>query len=165
MKLLILLVSAALLFTSCSNKSNAFDFFKFDKNYEKAISYTKTASLMQSMETKAVITTIYLNKVLADEYNKNDSFFVALYSNEDKIFYDKFSQRIAEYTLTLNDQKPIRIKELKKDSKLRLLMPIKNGWNRYYLVEFKKVKENDLELKFSDDTNQSLYIEYVQDDS
>jgi len=120
---------------------------------------------MVSMETKAVISTIYLNKVLEKEYNSRESFFVALYLKDGKIFYDSLGNKTPEYSLKLNGKKPIHIEELKKDSTLRRLMPIKNEWNRYYLVEFEKVEENELELEFSDDTNQSLFIDYVHDDS
>jgi len=164
MKLLILLSGIVLLFTSCSDKSNAFDFFKFDKNYEKAISYTKTSSLMKSMETEAVISTVYLNKVLPDEYNQKESFFVALYINSDKIFYDKYLQKQPNYTLTLNGQKAINISELRKDSKLRLLLPIKNDWNEYYLVEFEKTDKDNLELNIveSEDALERL-LPYLQE--
>lgn len=166
MKLYFLIVTLLLTLTGCSEKSTAFDFFKFDHNYERAISYTKTVSVMHSMETSAIISTVYLNKVLAQEYNSSkESFFVAVYINDGKNFYSRKRSIKPEYKLTLNDKEPITFKPLKKDSKLRKLMPIKSEWNEYYLIEFEAVEENAFDLHFFNDENQSVNISYVHDDS
>lgn len=166
MKLFLLIVTLLLTLTACSEKSTAFDFFKFDKNYERAISYTRTVSVMRSMETSAIISTVYLNKVLPQDYNSSkESFFVAVYINDGKSFYSEKQGVEAEYKLTLNNREPINFQPLKKDSKLRKLMAIKSEWNEYYLIEFDAVKENELELQFFNDENQSISISYVHDDS
>lgn len=144
-------LSTALLLTlsGCSH-SGAFDIFKVDKEYERAIDNLRTSTIVQSFETKAIISAIYLNNALPEKYGseKYESFFISLYLQEDIRLFYKANLSAPEGNLTLNGDSLSFIKELEKDDRLRTLMPLKNEWNRYYLIKFPHKDAQDLDLTF-----------------
>ena len=160
MKFFLSIIVAIVSFSGCSGHSNAFDFFKFDTEYEKAISYTQSATLMRSFETKAILSSVYLNKVYPQKYRGKEAFFIALYSTENKDIFYQDADKKAEYTLRLNNQAPLSIKPLSKETLLRKEMPIQSAWNHYYLVEFAQSDANILHLTMSDENNESINLQY-----
>jgi len=140
------------MFSGCS-RSGAFDVFKVDEAHERAISNLRTATIIESFETKVILSTIYLNDTLPQKYgnDQNDSFFVALYLQDDIRLFYKANLSAPDANLTLNGAGPIAIRELKEDDQLRSLMPIKNDWNRYYLITYPHQKSRLLKLTFEID--------------
>jgi len=154
-------LSAALLLSGCS-KSTAFDFFATDVYYEKAVSNMQKASLMQAMETKALLHAVYLNNVDPDLYQDGEYFYVAVHIIEDAYDPKKHGLRNLNYQLKLievsEDDKtklvsfePIETIELDEDDKLRRTMPIQNQWNHYYRIKFKTTESKTIKLSFGND--------------
>lgn len=148
----IFLSTALLIFSGCS-RSGAFDVFKVDEAHERAISNLRTATIVQSFETKVILSTIYLNDTLPQQYgnDQNESFFVALYLQDDIRLFYKANLSTPDANLTLNGAGQIAFRELKEDDPLRTLMPIKNDWNRYYLITYPHQKSRLLKLTFEID--------------
>jgi hypothetical protein len=162
MKFLLLLATALLLFSGCS-KTTAFDFFKMDENYEKAISNLQSGTIAKSFETEAILSSVYLNEVYPKEYNDGEYFFLALYLSDDKRLFFKSDLRDPDYKLTLNEINFVDGKELQSNDKLRSLMPINNEWNRYYLIKFETQERNDLLLKLENSEDDTIKLHYLKD--
>ena len=152
------------LFSGCSGTTTAFDFFKMDLQHEKAISNLRTGTIVRSFETEAIISVIYLNNVLPEEFNATESFYVSLYLKDDKrIYYKPKSEQKPNYTITLNGKKPIKVSIIDTKDRLRSLMPIQNEWNRYYLVEFEKVDAQKLTIELENDRNDRVDLEFQKE--
>ncbi len=163
MKLLSLLTLVLFLFSGCS-KTTAFDFFKMDKNYEKAISNLQSGTIAKSFETEAILSSVYLNEVYPDKYNDAEYFFLALYLSNDKRLFFKSDLGDPDYKLTLNNVNFVDGEELQSEHKLRSLMPINNEWNRYYLIKFNSQKgRNDLLLKLENNELDTIELHYLKD--
>ena len=163
MRIFVLFTLFITLFSGCTH-TTAFDFFKMDKDHERTMTSLHTTSIVRSFETEAMISTIYLNEVYPKEYHDAEYFFTALYMNNDKRLFYKDTLKNPEYSLKLNGIKPESIKILDKDSKLRRLMPIKNEWNRYYLIKYPLQKANTLTLVLENDRSLSATIRYQKDE-
>ncbi|MEA2111164.1 MAG: hypothetical protein U9P71_03840 [Campylobacterota bacterium] len=162
MRLLLLAASAFLLFTGCS-KTTAFDFFKMDKNYEKAISNLQSGTIVKSFETEAILSSVYLNEVYPKEYSDGEYFFIALYLSDDKRLFFKSGLADPDYILTLNTLNFIDGEELQSDHKLRALMPINNEWNRYYLIKFDSQNRDNLLLQLENKHLDKIELHYLKD--
>ncbi len=157
-------LSTIILLSACSGTTTAFDFFKMDERHEKAITNLRTGTIVRSFETEAIISSIYLNNVMKNEYNTTESFYISLYLKDDKrIYFKSNSEQKVGYRVTLNGKSPLRAKELARNDKLRSLMPIQNEWNRYYLVEFEKTSDTILKLEFENDQLDVVELEYQKD--
>ncbi|MEA3522528.1 MAG: hypothetical protein U9R50_06110, partial [Campylobacterota bacterium] len=132
----ILIFIVTLVFISGCSRTTAFDFFKMDDSYERAVDNLQTGTIVSSFETKAILSTVYLNRVYPEKYNDGECFFVSIYLRDDIRLYFKSGMNNQKYNFTLNGEKPFEAKEIKADDELRLAMPITNEWNRYYLVKF-----------------------------
>ncbi len=159
MRNFIIFISIVIFSTGCS-RTTAFDFFKMDDNYERAVDNLQTATLVKSFETQAILSTVYLNRVYPEKYKDGEYFFVSLYLRDDIRLYFKTGINNKKYTFTLNGNKPLEAKELKTDDELRLSMPITNEWNRYYLVKFKSQNGKKLNLLLENDETDSVEIDY-----
>jgi hypothetical protein len=151
-------------FISGCSRTSAFDFFKMDDDYEKAIDNLQTGTIVSSFETKAILSTIYLNHVYPEKYNDSEYFFVSIYLREDIRLYFKSGMNNKKYKFTLNGEQPLEGKELKTDDELRLSMPISNEWNRYYLVKFPIQHINELNLILENDKLDSIELIYQKDE-
>lgn len=153
------------MFSGCS-RSGAFDVFKVDEAHERAITNLRTSTLIESFETKAIISTIYLNDTLPREYgnDQNESFFVSLYLQDDIRLFYKADLSAPVANLTLNGVEHIALRELQKDDRLRTLMPIKNDWNRYYLITYPHQKSSLLKLTFEIDPYGTAELMYRKDE-
>jgi len=151
-------LSMGLLLSGCS-RSTAFDFFATDVYYEKAVSNMQKVSLMQAMETKALLHAIYLNNVDPDLYQDGEYFYIAVHIIEDVYDPKEHGLRNLNYQLRLVEVvdgknvyfEPVETLELDEDDKLRRTMPIQNQWNHYYRIKFKETNSKDIELSFGND--------------
>lgn len=134
-----------LMITGCSDH-NAFNFFKIDKEHQLALDWLRTGTFARSFETEAILSTVYLNKVMPKKYHGNEFFFVALYLENDRRLWYKKDLNEPDVQLFLNGSKPLKITQLDRKSRLRAVMPIQNEWNRYYLIEYPKQENGTLVL-------------------
>lgn len=153
-----------LIFISGCSRTSAFDFFKMDDNYERAIDNLQTGTIVSSFETKAILSTIYLNHVYPEKYNDGEYFFVSIYLREDIRLYFKSGMNNKKYKFTLNGEKPMEGRELETDDELRISMPITNEWNRYYLVKFPTQHISKLDLILENDEFDSVELTYQKDE-
>jgi hypothetical protein len=162
---------AAFLFGGCSTY-NAFDMFKKDDSYEKALRETKNAQILNSFETKIKITATYLNHLYPSEYKDAEYFFVGVYIPDDyegkkdsSLFnkeYKLYMQNLAKSEQALGGAKPkeqyleaskIEFIEKKEQNLLYKKMPHTDNWSRYYLISFPKQEGDEpLLLKLSSPT-------------
>ena len=75
-------ISAILVFSGCTQKG-AFDLFKMDETHERAVEQLRTGSIVLSLETKAIFSSLYLNKTDPLKYNEGENFVVSVYFEKD----------------------------------------------------------------------------------
>ncbi|MEA1920137.1 MAG: hypothetical protein U9N52_09875 [Campylobacterota bacterium] len=163
MRYILIFLITLLFLTGCS-RTTAFDFFKMDDNYERAVDNLQTGTIVRSFETEAILSTVYLNRVYPEKYNDAEYFFVSIYLRDDIRLYFKAGMNNKKYHFTLNGEKPIEGKELKTDDELRLSMPISNEWNRYYLVKFPLQYTEKLDLILENDEYDSVELIYYKNE-
>jgi hypothetical protein len=128
-----------LFFSGCSRK-NAFDEFKMQKAQELSISSLQNSKILtKSGEINGIFSAIYLNEVYPEKFNGDEYFFVYFYTkdNNNKMYNPKDEIESA-LNIKLNSKLPIKILKLPEENRFSHLVDIKNSWNRYYLVAFKK---------------------------
>lgn len=135
MKIFLTTLGMALLFTGCAQKGT-FDMFKVDEAHERAVEQLRTGSIVQSLETKALVSAIYLNPVYPEKYNDGEYFVGAVYFERDNRDLKKWDLSTHGYTLTLNGKKATIIEELRESDPRRDLIPVQNNWNKYYFIRF-----------------------------
>lgn len=155
---------AAFVFGGCQTY-DAFDMFKKDEHYEKAIKETRSAQIVNSMETKAKITLTYLNPIYPSRYSDAEYFFVGLYIPDD---YDKKEQaglfnkdyllsmrvtpkkddvKLGEKAAEASDVQAKVVETITKPDQHEIYkkMPHTDAWSRYYIVSFPK-QDKDMQL-------------------
>src|SRR3990167_5405523 len=75
-------MAALLAFSGCSQKG-AFDLFKMDASHERAVEQLRTGAIVLSLETKAILSTLYLNPIDPDQYKDGEYFIGAVYFERD----------------------------------------------------------------------------------
>ncbi len=134
---------AAFILSGCQTYS-AFEIFKKDDLYERALLQTKNKQIINSLETKAKITATYLNPLYPSTYKDGEHFFVGVYIPDD---YDKKESAglfNKDYKLLMmgakEDIAPLSISEItkKEQSELYKKMPHTDNWSKYYVVSFPK---------------------------
>jgi len=70
-------ISALLAFSGCSQKG-AFDLFKMDEAHERAVEQLRSDSIVLSLETKAIFSSLYLNKIDPVQYKDGEYFIVSV---------------------------------------------------------------------------------------
>ena len=126
-----------LIFSGCSIKPT----FNKDPLYEKTLKYTKRAQIVNSLETKALIDTIYLNPLYPKKF-ENPTFLIGVYNNFDNKLITN------EFNITLNNKTPIEINSTIPSFIPYKNFPFYNSWMNYYLVKFPKTnKPYNLEYK------------------
>ena len=160
MRFSVIAVSALLLFSGCAQKG-AFDLFKMDEAHERAVEQLRTDAIVLSFESKAIVSSLYLNKIDPIQYHEGENFILAIYfENDDR------SIRVRElesngYKLTLNTKKALRIEPMDEKDPRRAMMPIQNNWNRYYFVRFNsELNSSSLALQLENNQTGKVVLSY-----
>jgi len=146
-------------FSGCADKG-AFDMFKMDEAHERSVEQLRTEAIVQSFETKAIVSTIYLNPIYPQAYNDGEYFVGAFYFEKDIRDLKKWDLTTHGYTLTLNGKKPTLIEELKESDPKRALIPVQNNWNKYYFIRFDQMPEGILTLLLENNQTGSVALSY-----
>ncbi len=159
MRFSVLAISAMLAFGGCAEKG-AFDLFKMDDAHERAVEQLRTGSIVLSLETKAIISTLYLNPIYPEHYNDGEYFIGAVYFEKDIRGIRERMPEDAGYQLTLNGKKPTFIEVLKEKDPRRRFIPIQNNWNRYYIIRFAEEQNSSLALRLENNQTGSVVLHY-----
>lgn len=159
MRFSVLGLIALLSLSGCADKG-AFDLFTMDKAHERSVEQLRTGSIVLSLETKAIISALYLNPVYPEQYKDGESFIVAIYFENDIRSVKKRDLKDIGYALTLNGKEPMEIEELPEKDLRRSLMPVRNTWNRFYLVKYKNFSEGTLALALENNQTGSVVLNY-----
>jgi hypothetical protein len=151
------LATATLLLTGCSQKIEL-DIFKKDMQYENALQFTKRGEIVQSLETKTVLTATYLSAVDAKTYKDAEYFLVGIYIPND----DKKSNLLLNPNtkFTLNGQGFQSIEIVKDRSEEYKKFAFLNKWAKYYKVKFKKQETPFLEIKYIDKKSGKIKLKF-----
>jgi len=152
-------LSALLVFSGCSQKG-AFDLFKMDESHERAVEQLRSGTILLSLETKAIISTLYLNKIDPLKYKEGEYFIASVYFEHDNRSIRKRELESNGYSLTLNGKKATLIELIDEKDPRRVLMPIQNNWNRYYFIRFDAASEPSLALRFENNQTGSVELTY-----
>jgi hypothetical protein len=153
-------LSALLAFSGCSQKG-AFDIFKMDVANERAVENLRSGTILLSLETKAIISSLYLNKVDPIQYKEGENFIVSVYFQNDDHTIKNRALESNGYVITLNGKKATLIESLDEKDPRRALMPVQNNWNRYYLIGFDSMPaESSLVLRLENNQTGSVELNY-----
>lgn len=159
MRFSILSFIALLTMTGCADKG-AFDFFKMDAAHERSVEQLRTGSILLSLETKAIISALYLNPVYPDQYKDSEYFIAAIYFENDIRGIKQRNMNDIGYHLTLNGKEPVEVEELRENDLRRNLIPVRNTWNRYYMIRYKSFSEGTLALQLENNLTGSVVLNY-----
>jgi hypothetical protein len=152
-------ISALLVFSGCSQKG-AFDLFKMDETHERAVEQLRTGTIVRSLETKAIFSSLYLNKTDPIHYSEGENFIVSLYFERDNRTIKERELESYGYELSLNGKKATRIESLDQKDPRRALMPIQNNWNRYYFIRFDSDVNSSLALQLENNQTGKVVLRY-----
>lgn len=117
---------------------------------EKVLQATRSGNIVHAQNVKAIISATYLNMLLPEQYEEDDTFIVGIYINDD--MPEPASQGIYNTQFTLHGpkgQRPTTIRKLAKDDPLFEQVPTLNRWKHYYLITFDPDEEQDIILSYS----------------
>ena len=129
-KILFLIITATIFFNGCSFKQA----LKKDPIYEKTLKYTRRGQIVNSLETKALIDAINLSDLYPKKF-QNPTFLIGIYNDEKNALQNK------EFSIFLNNQKPIKVSKKIPDFIPYKNFPFYNSWMTYYLVTFPKISK------------------------
>ena len=159
MRFSILALIALVGFSGCAQKGT-FDMFKMDEAHERAVEQLRTGAIVQSFETKALISAVYLNPIYPEKYSEGEYFVGAFYFEHDNRDLKKWDLYTHGYTLTLNREKATVIEELEEADPRRSLIPVQNNWNKYYFIRFDSVPEGVLTLLLENNQTGRVVLSY-----
>lgn len=159
MRFLSIAMIALIGFSGCAQKGT-FDLFKMDEAHERSVEQLRTGAIVQSFETKALLSAIYLNPVYPQTYNDGEYFVGAVYFEQDSRDLKKWDLYAHGYALTLNGQKPTLLEELKENDPRRALIPVQNNWNKYYFIRFDSVPAVTLTLLLENNQTGKVALNY-----
>lgn len=151
---------AALLFLGGCAKQGTFDLFKIDETHERAVEELRSGAIVRSLETKAIISSLYLNRTDPAKYQEGENFIVAVYFENDDRSYKVRELESNGFKLTLNGKKASIIEPLNEKDTRRTLMPVQNNWNRYYYVQFTSELNSSLALQLEKNQTGSVVLNY-----
>jgi len=152
-------MAALLAFSGCSQKG-AFDLFKMDASHERAVEQLRTGAIVLSLETKAILSTLYLNPIDPDQYKDGEYFIAAVYFERDNRDIRKWDLNTYGYTLTLNGKKATILEELNQSDPRRTLIPVQNNWNKYFFIRFDSVADSSLALQLENNRTGKVVLKY-----
>jgi hypothetical protein len=144
---------SSIFFTACTSK-NATNYFKHDTTYANSLQYTKSTTIKDKNEVKAIFIATYLNKIDEKFDDKQyDQFIVGTYIKDGYVNL---------YTLTLNLLRPHQKEPFDENHPLYGKLPLFNKWASYQIIKFKKqkdVKKLMLKMKHLSLGTAKLYFE------
>ena len=152
-------MAALLAFSGCSQKG-AFDLFKMDASHERAVEQLRTGAIVLSLETKAILSTLYLNPIYPDQYKDGEYFIAAVYFERDNRDIRQWDLNTYGYTLTLNGKKATILEELNQSDPRRTLIPVQNNWNKYFFIRFDSVADSSLALQLENNRTGKVVLKY-----
>ncbi len=152
-------LSALLAFSGCAQKG-AFDLFKMDEAHERAVEQLRSGTILLSLETKAIISSVYLNKIDSVKYKEGENFLVALYIEKDSTIIKNRDWETHGYTLTLNGKRATAVESLGEKDVRRSLTPLQNSWYRYYIIRFDSAAGDSLALQLENNQTGSVELSY-----
>jgi len=162
MKTFFIFLIFLILFTGCSKK-NAFFGFEMDKAQELCASSLQSSKIIsKDGEVSGVFSAVYLNEVYPHAFYEEEYFFIFFYTKEDKELYDPKNPTDTDLILKLNSQLPVKIEKLPQQNQFSHLADIKNDWNHYYLVAFKK--SSVLNLVLENSKSSSAVLKYKKEE-
>jgi hypothetical protein len=160
-----LLIIAFFTLIGCGNKNLDYNLIKQDKSRENNLLYTKKATLLNSLETKAIINATFLSQLYKDRYKKDlDIFLIGVYLDDDFNDKSKYGLNNPFYKLSSDGGKIISIREVKEDDIEYKEFPFTNNWAHYYVVSFSKSKnEKFVNLTYSHKEFGQLVLAFQKD--
>lgn len=152
-------IPALLLFSGCAQKG-AFDLFKMDETHERAVEQLRSGSIVLSLETKAIFSSLYLNKTDPLKYNEGENFIVSVYFEKDDRTNKVRELESNGYKVSLNGKKSTLIEPLDDKDPRRSFMPIQNDWNRYYFIRFNSELNSSLSLRLENNQTGKVVLKY-----
>lgn len=139
MKRLLHIFFIILLLSGCADK-DAFSKFKLVKDEELAFDNVMFSKIKKGENVYAVAAAVHLNDVYPKRYEK-ENFYIIIFAKNKKL--------LNNFSVTLDDAKPLLIKKLPKQNEYTHLLHIKNSWSSYYLAKFPTQKAKKLTLHIS----------------
>jgi len=145
-KLYLLFFTALTFLISGCTKQTALANFNYNNFYGNSLQYTFKNDIVTNNDVTAMLNATYLNSVDKNLHSGiTEVFLVGIFIENDIKNENKTFEK--EYTLTLNNNKPVSIKELNENDKMYAKMPLFNPWAKYFIVEFSKESLNKDFLK------------------
>ncbi|MDD5717992.1 MAG: hypothetical protein PHW64_09385 [Sulfuricurvum sp.] len=152
-------LSVLLSLSGCSQKG-AFDLFKIDEAHERSVEQLRSGTILLSLETKAIFSSVYLNKIDPQTYKDGEYFIISVYYEKDDRTNKKRELESNGYTVKLNGRSMTSSEILSEHDVRRNFMPIRNSWNRYYLIRFNAAPESALVLRLENNQTGSVELTY-----
>lgn len=157
MKNYFILIFFILFYSGCNQSATSV--FKKDPLYGQYLQYTKIEKIIKHKdEVDSLFNITYLNSANKKLYNdkNNQCFLIGLYDNHES--------NITNYSITLDDKNPIKISKIDINSEDSKLVPLKNRWANYYIINFNQVLEDLLVLKIKQiSTNKELKVNFIKE--
>ena len=148
MKTFLITILFLTIFTNCST-NNAFSYFDMNQKQAKSEDSLQSSKIFNKKSNEGIVSVIYLNRVLADEFSNKEYFYIYLY----------VKNRLEPVEFFLNGEKSQEVKILKPQNKFSQLSSFNPKWQKYYLVAFSKQERETLRLKVQ--TSQSSSGEMI----
>lgn len=140
-------------FTNCST-NNAFSHFDINENQAKSEDSLQSTKIFNKEKSEGIISAIYLNSVLPQEYNDKEYFYVYLYVKNNSKSIDFF----------LNGEKAQEIQTLASQNRFSNLTSFKGDWQKYYLLVFDKQDKEILTLQVKISQSASRKMVFQKED-
>ncbi|WP_321778325.1 hypothetical protein [Sulfurimonas sp.] len=163
MKYTLPIIIFSLLFFGCADK-NAFSKFNMQKTQELSAANSQSSKVKTGENIDGIVSAIYLNKVYPNIYTVNEYFYVFLYLKDEKKMYNPNSTDDIKLTIKLNNKLPIKVEELSNENKFSYLASVKNEWQRYYLLAYKKDVNSTLNLALESGLSSSDKLVFQKDE-
>jgi len=137
-----------LFINGCSSK-NAFSHFDLSKEQQLSSQSFKRVKLTSGDKVIGIFSSIYLNEVYPQRFNKNEYFLIYMYTEDSQL----------KYNFKLNSNKFLKIKELEHYNRFSSLIRESSKWSRYYLVSFEE-QEDKLNLELFKNNSKLALVRY-----
>ncbi len=145
----------------CS-KNITIDKLNQDRVHELSIVNTRKGEL-NNQNSKIIILATYLNPIKTSEIdNTKENFLISIYlskkNEKSKSSNNPFYQIHLNNNISMED-----IKILDKKAKILKLIPVKNRWSSYYLIQFPKQKTKKLKITFENEQHNKTTLTFSKE--